>query len=171
MATKQEIIDHALELLAIASYEFELSANERQSCLNFLDRMMAEWDSRGIRVGYALSGNGQSSSTADQSGLSDWAITPVAANLAMRVAPMFGKAISNDVANIAKTGLESIELTTYSPPPMIYPPTAPRGQGWPYQFGWWNRYYHNYDNGIDAQHGGELIPSVQGNPNYGTNDS
>jgi hypothetical protein len=152
--TKRELAELALESLAIAAYEFDPSAAEWMSIVKRLEFMMAEWDSRGIRIGYIFS-DPKTLSPSDPSGVLDWAAFPVANNLALRVGTMFGVEPSQDVRDAAKTGLEALELTTYSPIPMSYATTTPRGAGWRWMRPW-NRFYVQPGGGIDVQHGSPI---------------
>jgi hypothetical protein len=52
--SKRELIYAALEEIGIASYNFDLQAEQVLSAGNMLDAMMAEWDARGIHVGYPI---------------------------------------------------------------------------------------------------------------------
>ncbi|RBL65198.1 hypothetical protein C3E98_044350, partial [Pseudomonas sp. MWU13-2625] len=70
MATKQELVDGAYEEIVLAGYVFDLSPEERETGLRRLDRLAAEWDALGIRVGYNLA-SADGSSLEDESGLPD----------------------------------------------------------------------------------------------------
>lgn len=147
MPTKKSLIDRAFSNIGIASYTFDISPDEYQDALTRLDDMMAEWDGIGIRLGYVLPANEVPSDPADESGVADYTITAISSNLAIRIAPMFGKTVSPDVYKMAAKGYDNMLISTFSPVPMKYPNTMPLGQGYKSRY-LYNRFYH--DNDVDA---------------------
>lgn len=154
MATKLSLINRAMSDLGMASYVFDLSPEEIQDCLNRLDDMMAEWDFKGIRLGYALPSEENPSSPDDDAHLPDGVVSAVASNLAIRCAPMFGKQVSPDVYKQAKDGLDVIEIATMQMPSMQYPTTMPRGGGYKNRF-MYDRFYWP-TNPLRVENDGEL---------------
>ena len=53
--TKRQFINAALEEIGLASYVFDIQPEELESALRRLDAMMADWNAKGIRIGYPLS--------------------------------------------------------------------------------------------------------------------
>ena len=63
---------------------------------------MAEWSAKNIRVNYLMSGTPEGSSADDESGLPDSAWEAVITNLALRLAPSFGKQVAPELRVVAK---------------------------------------------------------------------
>ena len=91
--TKLDLIGAAFEEIGLAGYEFDLTADEQSSALRRMDALAALWDSLGIRVGYALPSTPGGSDINDQSGVTDNAYQAFYTNLALRLAPPFGKVV------------------------------------------------------------------------------
>lgn len=156
MPTKQSLVNRAFSNIGIASYVFDISPEEIQDAITRLDDMMAEWDGQGIRIGYRLPANEIPSDPADESNVPDFAVTAVTANLAIRIAPMFGKTVSPDIYAMAKKGFDALMIATINLIPMRYPNTMPLGQGYKSRY-LYNRFYHDHDRDvISVENDGEL---------------
>jgi hypothetical protein len=70
--------------------------------------MMATWNAKGIRLGYAQASNPTTADLDAESGLPDSAYETVAANLAQRLAPGFGKTVAPEVKIIAHEGYRAL---------------------------------------------------------------
>lgn len=124
MWTKQQLIDEALAELAIQGFVFDLTAEERLTGLRRLDAMMAEWEARGVRVGYAFG----SVLTAD-SGVPDYAVQPILTNLACRLAAGYGKVLEPETKRQAREGFGLLLRAAAQPGQQQLPSTLPRGAG------------------------------------------
>ena len=60
--TKRQFISAAFEEIGLASYVFDLQPEQLESALRRLDAMMADWNAKGIRLGYPLPSSPQDSS-------------------------------------------------------------------------------------------------------------
>lgn len=127
--TKGDIVQRALEELGIASYIFDLQADELNSCLNRLDSMIAMWELKGLTIGYNLPSAPNVSVPTDASGLADTYIEPVAACLALRIAPMWGKQPLPQTYRTAKDGYSMLLVNIIGIPQMARPSTMPVGAG------------------------------------------
>lgn len=127
--TKRQICEDAFAELALSGSTFDLTPEEMHTALVRLDRMLAYWDSQGIRVGYALPDPVLGSGLDDASGLPDGVVQTVVANLAVRLAAVYGKQLSQDTRNTAKQGLTALEGAAVAPRPVRMPDTLPRGAG------------------------------------------
>lgn len=130
--TKQKLIEEALTEIGIASYEYDIQPGEIASGLRRLDAMMADWNARGVRLGYPLYSDPDNSSASEESGLPDRAVEAVVVNLAMRLAPGYGRPISRETKVAAKKALDTL-LTIAGvsvPVEKQYPETLPRGAGY-----------------------------------------
>jgi hypothetical protein len=106
--TKGEIVSETFSEMGIASYTFDIGPEEIVSAIRRLDLMMASWESKGLRFGYPQPSTANGSSSDDDSNIPDIAIEAVLTNLAIRLAPSYGKGLSPDTKTIAKTSLNSL---------------------------------------------------------------
>lgn len=116
MWTKADLIQQAFSEIGLSSYSFNTAPEDFDTALRTLDSMMATWDSRGFRLGYALPSSPAESNVADESGLPDTAHEAVYLNLAIRIAPSFGKMVSPDTRSAAKQAYDAM-LATFTFPP------------------------------------------------------
>lgn len=129
MWTKRQIVEEAFAELALAGYVFDLSAEELQTALRRLDSMMATWEAKGVRVGYAMPSGPTTSSLDSASGLPDSAVETVYLNLAIRLAAGFGKQVSPDTRKSARDGYDTLLWAAARPIEQQLPSTMPRGAG------------------------------------------
>ncbi len=127
--SKRQIISEAFGELAIQGYEFDVSPEEVQTALRRLDTMMATWEARGIRVGYAFPSSPEDSSADSDSGLPDSAVETTYLNLAIRLAAGYGKQISAETKRSAKEGFDTLLWAAAQPIEQQQPDTMPRGAG------------------------------------------
>lgn len=100
--TKREIINQAFEEIGLAGYVFDLQPQQLESALRRLDGMMATWNGKGIRLGYPLPSSPGLSDLDQETDVPDAAIEAMALNLAVRIAPGYGKTVSPDTKASAK---------------------------------------------------------------------
>ena len=127
--TKGDLVNEAFSEIGIASYEFDTSPEERIAAIRRLDMMMAEWNGRGLRLGYPLPDGPDCSSTDDDSGIPDWAVEPVVLNLAIRMAPSYGKTLPPDTKAVARRGLTTLYNMSTVPVEMQFQ-QMPKGAGY-----------------------------------------
>lgn len=129
MWTKRDIITEAFAELSLAGYEFDIQPEEEQTALRRLDTMMATWEARGIRLGYALPASPDDSDPDQDSGLPDGATEAVYLNLAVRLAPGFGKVLAGDTRKAARDAFEPLLWAAAAPREQQLPQVLPRGAG------------------------------------------
>lgn len=154
--TKKELIELAFEEIGLANYNFDLQPEQFQSGLKRLDLMMATWNKNGIRIGYPLSSNPSTSKLSDDSNVRDSALEAIYTNLALRIAPSFGKVVSQDLKQDAYTTYRSL-LRDTSEIKERQLETLPRGAGnksWRYNK--YNTFINPNDEVIDAGSDSEL---------------
>jgi P22 tail accessory factor len=129
--SKMDVIKEAYAEIGKSDYDFDLSPEALQAGLRRLDAMMASWGgSFGIRIGYG-GGDGFGEISADTE-VPDWAYDGLYLNLAIRLAPSFGKTVSPETRTNAKMALDGIMARTV--------PVAPRNIGGGYAgSGGWRR--------------------------------
>jgi hypothetical protein len=134
--TKRQYIEAALTEIGLADYVFNSTPQDLQTALRRLDGMMAEWNERGIRLGYPLPLSPQQSDLDSQTGVPDRANEAIVTNLACRIAPSYGKQVLPATMTTAHFALNTIMVRAASPAPMQLPGTMPAGAGnkpWTYQ--------------------------------------
>lgn len=107
--TKRQLISEAFSELGLQGYEFDISPAEQTTALRRLDTMMALWSGKGICVDYALPATPGASDPDDESGLPDDAVEAVYLNLAVRLAPGYGKQVSPVSKKSAREGYDLLE--------------------------------------------------------------
>ena len=101
--TKGEIVTAALTEIGIADFEFDVTTEEGLDGVDRLDTMMAYWSSININVSYNFEG-----AVGDDSGLPTSSYEAVITNLAIRLAPSYGKMPAQQVLSAAKAGLTAL---------------------------------------------------------------
>lgn len=113
--TKRDIINMAFEEIGLAAYVFDLTPQQLEGALRRLDAMMATWNGKGIRLGYPLPSSPGSSDLDQPTEVSDFAIEAMALNLAVRIAPGYGKTVSPDTKASAKNAYNQIIAQSAKP--------------------------------------------------------
>jgi hypothetical protein len=129
--TKQQFVSKALSSIGMANYSFDIQPEQTQDILSSLDSMMAAWDSIGIRLGYPMPSGMTTSDLSSETGVPDTANLAVYSNLALTVAPMFGKTISPELKIMADKAYKML-LSLFAYPTDIrqqLPSTMPLGAG------------------------------------------
>lgn len=127
--TKRQYIEAAFEELGLADYVFTMTAQEQASALRRLDSMMAEWNAHGIRIGYPLPLSPQQSDLDEQTSVTDAANEAIITNLAIRIAPSYGKQTLPATMTTARRALSVLTAKYTNVPQMQYPSTTPAGAG------------------------------------------
>ena len=144
--SKRDFVNQAFEEIGYASYIYDLMPEQLDSLLRRLDTMIAMWNAKGIRIGYPLPNGPEDSSLDDATNVPDSANMTIYTNLAVLIAPSFGKSASADTKQFAKDGLNALLNQTANPIGMQYPNTLPRGAGNKP----WRTYYRPFmDNPVD----------------------
>ena len=128
--TKKQIIEQAFEEIGLASYVFDLTADQLESALRRLDLMVASWYTKNIRIGYPLPLNPQDSNIDQQVDTPMQANEALVLNLAIRLAPAYGKQVSPDTKANAKVTYDQLLMEAAFPIEMQYVETLPLGAGY-----------------------------------------
>ena len=130
MWTKRQIIDAAFTEIGMGQYVFDVQPEELTDALLKLDSLMAEWIGEGIVVGYVPVDNPATIELDGDSDIPANLVRPVIDNLAVNIAPMFGKQPSPITLKNARKGY-SIALGTIPTPFKRQNVTAvPAGSGY-----------------------------------------
>lgn len=136
--SKRQFIEGAFEEIGLASYTFDLQPQQIESALRRLDAMMAEWNAKGIRLGYPLPSSPQFSDVSAQSEVPDSANEAIITNLALKLAPSYGRTPMANTMITAKTAYNTLLSRATMPMEQQFPGTLPSGAG--------NKPWRMYDN-------------------------
>lgn len=128
--TKRQYVEQAFEEIGLAAYVFDLTPEQLQSALRRLDSMMAGWNANGIRIGWPIPSTADGSDIDVDAKAPDVANEAIYLNLAVRLAPGFGKTLSPDLKPSADAAYSNLLNQTSAPTPeRQFPNTLPRGAG------------------------------------------
>lgn len=127
--TKRWFVTEAFSEIGLAEYVFDLQPEQLQTGLNLLDSQMATWDGKGIRVGWSIPNEAEQSDLDDEVDVPYYAREAIYLQLALRLAPRFGKTLSPDTKVNAKNAYDALMRENAQPVPMSYPSTLPAGAG------------------------------------------
>ncbi len=126
--TKGDLVEGALTELGIAGNEFDVVPEQMETDLRRLDSMMAEWTNLGILLSYPTNSSPNTSEEGTDSNIPDTAVEAVLTNLALRLAPSYGKQVSPDTRIIAKNSLTYLIGIIAIPQERLLP-AMPKGAG------------------------------------------
>jgi P22 tail accessory factor len=128
--TKRQLIEQAFAEIGLANYIYDLSPEMIQKVAYRLDSMMGTWYAKGINIGYPLPATPDATDFDGESFVPAYAIEAVYLNLALRIAPGFGKQVLPSFTALAKEALDSLELrATEQPQQRQFPTGYPMGSG------------------------------------------
>ena len=127
--SKRQFVAAAFEEIGLASYAFDLQPQQFESALRRLDAMMASWNALGIRLGYPLPSSPQFSDLDAQSEVPDSANEAIITNLAVKLAPSYGKQVMPDTKATAKETYNTLLSRAAVPMEQQLPSTMPSGAG------------------------------------------
>ena len=127
--SKRQYVEAAFAEIGMAGYVFDLQPQDFEQALRRLDAMMAEWNAKGIRLGYPLPGSPQFSDINAQSEVPDSANEAIITNLGMRLAAGYGKAVMPQTMMVAKQAYNTLLARATFPVQQQLPGTMPAGAG------------------------------------------
>jgi len=126
--TKGDLAHSALEEIGIAEYSFDIEPEMLESAIQKLDAMMAEWSGKGITLSFPISKK-ENSSPDDDSNIPDWAWKAVITNLAIEIAPSYGKTVAMETKVAAKQAYNTV-YGIFSVPKRSQMGSMPMGAGY-----------------------------------------
>lgn len=135
--TKRQFVTQAFDEIGLASYVFDLTPEQLQFALVRLDTMIASWNALGIRLGYPLPSSPQDSDLDEQTDVPDSSNEAIYTNLAIKLAPSYGKQVMTDTKITAKASYNTLLSRAALPMEQQLPGTMPAGAG--------NKSWRNYD--------------------------
>ncbi len=138
--TKREFVEQAMAEIGIATNIYDLQPDDLIRGCQRLDAMMASWNGQGIRLGYPME-NPKVVEPDTDTNIPDWANEAVIANLAMAIAPGFGREVMMGTRASAARGMSAMRTRTAIPPLMQSPSSLPVGAGAKYWRNTQNPFY------------------------------
>lgn len=151
MATASEVITDALQEILVQASEQSVQADEMQSGIRALNRMMAEWDATGYSLGYT-----EVTNPVDTITIPAGAISAVVTNLALRLTSQFDAVANPALVQAATMGMRTVAKIAVSVPASYYPDTLPIGSG-NEDYLYEDRFYTEPDDEILNESGGNII--------------
>lgn len=136
--SKRQFISAALEEIGLASYVFDLQPEQIDTARRRLDAMMADWNAKGIRLGYPIPSSPQDGDLDEETNVPDSAYEAIICSLGIRLAPSYGKQVMAETKVVAKQGYDILLQRATFPLEKQLPNTMPSGAG--------NKPWRVYDN-------------------------
>ena len=130
MWTNKQIIEQAFEEIGLASYIFDITPDQLESALRRLDLMVASWQARNIQIGYPLPASPGNSNIDEEIQTSLNNNEALVLNLAVRLAPAYGKSVSPDTKATAKLLYDQLLIEAAMPYEQQFVRTLPLGAGY-----------------------------------------
>jgi hypothetical protein len=127
--TRRQFVEAAMAEIGLAAYFYDLTPDELQAACRRLDALMADWNGRGIRLGYPIPGSPESTSLDTETNVPDSANMAIICNLAVQLAPSYGKQVMPETKANARQGLTTLMARATQPREMQFPSTLPAGAG------------------------------------------
>lgn len=122
--TKKQIILDAYANIGYSDYFYNEDAEQIDFALRILNRMLSDWESVGISIGYNFDGNVQ-----DSASVPDYALNAIISNLSMRLAGSVGKQVPQDDRQNAIDAYNNLKLKFLTIPILPRSNLIPAGQG------------------------------------------
>ena len=127
--TKLYILNEGFDELGLAGYVFNLSPNDQMAALRKLDALVATWEAQGLTINWGFSTDPNDSTPNDEVTIPDSALTALTTALAVRLAPSYGKTVSQDTKMAAAYGLNALRTQRAVVPQQQFPDSLPIGAG------------------------------------------
>ena len=128
MATRLNIAQAAVDLLGLSGSLMQGNSDDSSRAVRYLERMMLEWQSKGLVTGYVKANDIINPDPNTELGIDDSEVSAAISNLAVKLAPHYGIPASRELMIDAKRSYQDIfstDLTPYKQSPM-----QPAGQGY-----------------------------------------
>lgn len=113
--TIRQFVTSALEEIGLAAYVFDMGPEQLASAAKRWNSMLAEWNAKGIRLGATLYANPDDIDLDASSNVPDNANEAIITNLAIRIAPMYGKQVMPATSLAAKRAYDTVLLDFCQP--------------------------------------------------------
>ena len=139
--TKRQIVNQAFDIIGMSSYTYDLQPEQLQSALRQLDAMMATWYNKNIQLGYPIPNSPEDADLDTESNVPDRANEAIYMNLAVRIAPNYGKQVMRELKQAAWYAYQGLLSKSAFPREMQFPDTLPRGAGNKPHRDWQSEYF------------------------------
>ena len=151
METVRDIIVDALEDLVVQADEAPIEPSEAKAAIRALNRMMAEYATKGINIGYTIV-----DSLDDEITVPLGAMDAIVANLAIRLAPKYKAVATPELTKAASDGEDALYRLDTDIPETQYPETLAIGSGNTQYGDWDDVFYPDQSSTILAEQGGSI---------------
>ena len=127
--TKRQFIEAAFQEIGLASYVYDLQPEQLELAMRRMDAMLANWNAKNIKIGYPIPSSPENSDLDSETDVPDSANMAIILNLAVQLAPGYGKVVSQDTKMMAKDAYRSLIIASVRPREMALPSTLPAGAG------------------------------------------
>ena len=127
--SKLQFVNAAFAEIGLASYVWNLTPEEQQSASQRLDAMMASWAGKNINLGFPLPTQPENSDLNSETNVPNWANQAIITNLAVLLAPQYGKAVAQETTRMAREEYRNVMNKTVQVLEVQFPSTLPIGQG------------------------------------------
>jgi len=127
--SKRRVIENSLGKIGYNTYTFDLQPEHYSDALSILDGMVAQWGLVGNYVRAPISDNPDDSDLDEDSNIPVAFLEAVKCNLALALAPLYGKEPSRQLIQQAKDGKDMLLIHAAKPEEMQYRSNTPRGAG------------------------------------------
>jgi hypothetical protein len=127
--TKRQFVTAAFEEVGLAAYAFDLTDDELSGACRRLDAMMAEWNANGLRLSYPIPSSPESTNIDAETSVPDAANEAIITNLAVRIAPGYGKQVLPDTKMTARNSYKTLLSRFGMPIEQQLPGIMPAGAG------------------------------------------
>lgn len=117
--TKRQIVDIAMDALGLGPEVYTLSPDDVAAGVRRLDAMMATWSAQGLRMGYPVEVGPDDADPSADTGIPASAVEAVALQLAVKMAPSFGKVVAPETRIEATRAKIAIDAVFGQLPPKI----------------------------------------------------
>lgn len=148
MEKASTVITDALQELLIQASEAPIEADEAQTAIRYLNRMMARFDAQGISLGFTIIQN-----LGDYVTIPDGAYDGVVKNLAISLAKQYGATPTQDLYIGARDGLNAMRNLAVTVANASYGSTLPMGSGNQGDGTYTNPFYPASDYEIETEDG------------------
>lgn len=137
--TKKQLIEQAFNEIGLMNYQFDMEPEDAQNACVTLDSLVAGLN---LPLSYNMTDNPSDTDLNQDSGLPNWANTPIYLLLAVALCPRYGKVANQDLkarAQQAKSGMYTMTANTNIACPLNNVPSGQGNKAW----GWG---YENFIN-------------------------
>lgn len=127
--TKRQLIEQAFNEIGLASFVYDLTPNQLDIARRQLDSLAATWNAKGVIISFPLNVSPNECDLDLDTNVPDSAVEALYTNLAIRLAPSYGKVVSMETKMVAKDSYDALLSIHTKPREMQLPGEMPYGQG------------------------------------------